>query len=318
MSAITTPRLWKKISKALEKVGAEIFEEFLDSTIDLDKLPKGWRVVSVKKEKKIQVGDVVVIRGPGLYDYGTLGVVRGLPLDDSTVDVERGTGLDDGAQYRIIGKECLEVIDHIEDWPPDYVELMGVVKDGAAKLPKEEQEDLGQFVLVRSLTGVFAGYKKDGTGDSMTLEKACRIESWYGDLGKVAREGVRVPEGCPLDSFPLIELTNVIELYHPTYEARVSIEKASQIKPKKPTGAPLGWQQFLENVEHMTCDTGCGKNATVFLCDDCATEPPKEKFIGEGIEYSLYNTKYGPYLKTVCLCCKQTKERPLKTIFLRS
>src|SRR3990167_10950612 len=84
-----------------------------------------------------------------------------------------------------------------------------------------------KYVIVRTQSaGVFAGYLKEKTGETIILKNARRIWYWSGacSLSQLAMEGTKKSNEC---KFPCevgsIELNQVIEIIDATQEAKESI-----------------------------------------------------------------------------------------------
>jgi hypothetical protein len=109
-----------------------------------------------------------------------------------------------------------------------------IVIDGIEYVPKSEASTEAQSVnglayrIVRTqYAGVFAGYLKSKTDNTVTLLNVRRLWYWSGaaSLSQLANEGVKTPDSC---KFPAevssLELSNWIEILPVTEKAKKSID----------------------------------------------------------------------------------------------
>lgn len=107
------------------------------------------------------------------------------------------------------------------------IDGVNYIKESDIKKVAETLDGM-KYVLIRSQNaGVFAGYLKERTGDSVILKNARRLWYWSGacSLSQLAMEGTKKVSEC---KFPCevdtIEILQVIEIIDATQEAKDSIK----------------------------------------------------------------------------------------------
>jgi hypothetical protein len=106
------------------------------------------------------------------------------------------------------------------------IDGVNYVKESDIKKTAETFDGM-KYVLIRTQNaGVFAGYLKEKTGETVILKNARRLWYWSGacSLSQLAMEGTKKVSEC---KFPCevssIELNQVIEIIDATQEAKDSI-----------------------------------------------------------------------------------------------
>lgn len=107
------------------------------------------------------------------------------------------------------------------------IDGVNYVKESDVKQVAEKLDGMKYVVIRTQNAGVFAGYLKEKTGETVILKQARRLWYWSGacSLSQLAMEGTKKVSEC---KFPVevssIELNQVIEVIDATEEARLSIK----------------------------------------------------------------------------------------------
>ncbi len=107
------------------------------------------------------------------------------------------------------------------------IDGVNYVKESDVKQVAEKLDGMKYVVIRTQNAGVFAGYLKEKTGETVILKQARRLWYWSGacSLSQLAMEGTKKAGEC---KFPCevetIELNQVIEIIDATEEARLSIK----------------------------------------------------------------------------------------------
>ena len=110
----------------------------------------------------------------------------------------------------------------------EVISLDGVeyVKKSSIKASAEKLDGMKYVVIRTQNAGVFAGYLKEKTGETVVLKNARRLWYWSGacSLSQMAMEGTKKASECKFAmEVDTIELNQVIEIIDATEESRLSI-----------------------------------------------------------------------------------------------
>lgn len=106
------------------------------------------------------------------------------------------------------------------------IDGVNYVKESDIKTVAEKLDDMKYVIIRTQNAGVFAGYLKEKTGETVILKNARRLWYWSGacSLSQMAMEGTKKASECKFAmEVETIELNQVIEIIDATQEAKDSI-----------------------------------------------------------------------------------------------
>lgn len=106
------------------------------------------------------------------------------------------------------------------------IDGVNYIKESDIKQTAEKLDGMKYVIIRTQNAGVFAGYLKEKTGETVILKHARRLWYWSGacSLSQMAMEGTKKASDCKFAmEVDTIELNQVIEIIDATQEAKDSI-----------------------------------------------------------------------------------------------